>query len=70
MLVTSSTANLFGYVSNGELGDLAIINLTTTDNVDTDRFTPGFTRVTLGRIPTEITTGPSGQFVFTVEVPV
>ncbi|MCA9521539.1 MAG: hypothetical protein KC609_11225 [Myxococcales bacterium] len=64
--VTSSTANLFGYVSNGELGDLAIINLTTTDNVDTDRFTPGFTRVTLGRIPTEITTGPSGQFVFTV----
>ena len=63
---TTTGPNLFGYISNAALGDVAILNLTNGANVDTNLFVPGFTRVSLGRLPSSIQAGPDNLYVYTI----
>ena len=56
-----------GVITNAELGDLALVQISTGQAIDGDPFVPGITRRTLGGVPGAVVMTPDGEGILTVD---
>jgi hypothetical protein len=56
-----------GVISNAELGDLALVQLSSSQPIDGDPFVPGVTRRTIGGVPGAVILTPDHSGILTVD---
>ena len=59
------THTVLAFITNGELGDIAIVNPGNGAFVDNDAFTPGYTRLVIGGQPLRLVASASAEYLFT-----